>query len=202
MKQAKHQGSMITRAAAACVMIIYLITCLCLPSYANGPEDDYVPDDTDGTELQIMQPSQLEIRLGSDWAGAEFEMETDVGEYPGTIPVSADGTLHVEIGGSETYLLKLVETPAEPPVQATPEPIPEPTPDVLEAPEEEAVEPEKEVPEEEVPPDPEESDNSPMVPIIIFGTGVVLAVGALVAMKVISKRREGSEFGSDDENDG
>lgn len=167
MKQARSQGITITRAAVACVMIIYLITCLCMPSYANGPEDDYVPDDTDGTELQIMQPSQLEIRLGSDWAGAEFELETDVGEYPGTVPVSIDGTLSMELGGSETYVLRLVETPAAPAVEAT----------------------------------PEVSNGLPVFAIVLFGVGLVIAVGVLVAVRVITQRR-GRDEEDDGENDG
>ena len=44
-------------------------------------------DDTDGTEIQVLQPEQLEIQLGTDWAGVEFWLRTDNGMYPDPIPV-------------------------------------------------------------------------------------------------------------------
>lgn len=37
---------------------------------------------TDGTEMQVIQPEQLVIQLGADWAGVEFELKTDAGMYP------------------------------------------------------------------------------------------------------------------------
>ena len=185
------------------LVLIVLMSALCVSVYAIGPEEDYVPDDTDGTELQVMQPSQLEIRLGSEWAGAEFELETDVGDYPGTVPVSADGTLRMEIGGSETYILRLVETPAEPPVRETPEPTPEPAPETPEIPEE--PEPEPEEPADEIPAElvPEErNESNPIIPIAIFGVGILVAVGVLIAMRVIGKGRDQDGYDDGSENDG
>ena len=54
--------------------------------------------DTDGTEMQVMEPSQLEVQLGPEWAGVEFELRTDAGVYPGTIAVDEGGILSLEIG--------------------------------------------------------------------------------------------------------
>lgn len=35
------------------------------------------PQGTDGSELQVAQPEQLEIQLGAEWAGVEFQLKTD-----------------------------------------------------------------------------------------------------------------------------
>ena len=69
------------------------------------PQTAYAADGTDGTEMQVLQPQQLEIQLGSNWAGVEFQLKTDAGLYPGTISVGEDGVLRLEIGGSSTYTL-------------------------------------------------------------------------------------------------
>lgn len=61
--------------------------------------------DTDGTELQIFPPSQLEIQLGADWAGTPFTLRTDMGTYPQSVYVDETGVLKIEIGGSSTYIL-------------------------------------------------------------------------------------------------
>ena len=60
---------------------------------------------TDGTEMQAAVPSRLEIRLGEEWAGAQFRLVTDAGEYPDLIPADGDGVLRTEIGGSTEYVL-------------------------------------------------------------------------------------------------
>lgn len=66
--------------------------------------------DTDGSEIVVSQPEKLEIQLGSEWAGAEFQLRTDQGLYPNLIPVGADGVLRLEIGGSGSYILSCVST--------------------------------------------------------------------------------------------
>ncbi len=58
-----------------------------------------------GTELNVVQAQQVEIQLGTNWTGVEFEMKTDADMYPGTIPVGEDGILRFEVGGSESYIL-------------------------------------------------------------------------------------------------
>ena len=66
--------------------------------------------DTDGTELQVTEASTLEIQLGADWVGVEFQLKTDVGMYPDTISVGDDGVLRLEIGGSSTYTLSCLNS--------------------------------------------------------------------------------------------
>lgn len=97
------------------VMSVIIMLLLLLPQTA------YAADGTDGTEMQVLQPQQLEIQLGSNWAGVEFQLKTDAGLYPGTISVGEDGVLRLEIGGSSTYTLTCLNSSA-------------PVPDVAQAP--------------------------------------------------------------------
>ena len=66
--------------------------------------------DTDGSEIIVVQPEKLEIQLGMDWIGAEFQLKTDHGLYPNLIPVGNDGVLRLEIGGSGSCILSCVST--------------------------------------------------------------------------------------------
>lgn len=80
------------------LFVCCLLMCTSI-SYAVG-------DDTDGTELQVAQPVVLQIQLGQQWAGTEFQLKTNAGLYPGTITVEQDGTLRTELGSSGTYSIR------------------------------------------------------------------------------------------------
>lgn len=43
--------------------------------------------DTDGSELHVAEAYLLEIQLGTDWSGVRFQLKTDAGLYPQSIPV-------------------------------------------------------------------------------------------------------------------
>ena len=45
-----------------------------VPAYAAMAADEFYPDDTDGTEMQLMEPAQLELYFGPEWAGAQFTL--------------------------------------------------------------------------------------------------------------------------------
>ena len=92
----------------AVALILAMLCILCFPVPASA-----VSQGTDGTELQVMKPQNLQIHLGEDWAGAAFELTTDAGKYPGIIVVGEDGVLRLEIGGSENYILSCVNTAVE-----------------------------------------------------------------------------------------
>ena len=81
--------------------VLSLICILCIPVTPIHAE----PQGTDGTEMQVIEPEKLEIQLGADWAGVEFQLKTDSGLYPGTIAVGEDGVLRMELGGSKSYVL-------------------------------------------------------------------------------------------------
>ena len=81
------------------IILILSINCLS-PPFAFA--------DTDGSEISVAQPERLEIQLGSEWVGAEFQLRTDYGLYPALIPVDSDGVLRLEIGGSSSYILSCV----------------------------------------------------------------------------------------------
>ena len=163
-------------------LIVSLAYLICFPV-----EVTYALDQgTDGTELQVMQPSQLEVQLGEEWAGALFELETDVGMYPNAIPVGEDGTLRLEIGGSSKYILRLSEVPQSG-VTSTDETEPADTNSVT-APEPTAEPTQAEnMTEASVPVPTEPAQNTlagiPLKHIVFFGGGLVIAVIALILMR-------------------
>lgn len=159
---------------------------------------------TDGTEMQVIQPEQLAIQLGADWAGVEFELKTDAGMYPGTIPVGEDGMLRLEIGGSSSYTLTCLNSatpapdPAETQVPATngeskeqtePDTKAEQELEVSAADEaESAADAETEISVEKA----DEQENTvagiPILHLVLFGGGLVLAVASLIVMQVMKRR--------------
>lgn len=164
---------------------------------------------TNGDELQVAEPEQLVIQLGEDWAGVEFELKTDAGMYPGTIAVGADGVLRLEIGGSKNYTLSCLNS-------SVPAPIPqdsylqETNPQENEATSQ--TDPENSPSEHPSEPDPTESGEAPTtleqnteagIPtthLVIFGVGLVVAIGALIGLKYLPKKNAASsEY--DDEDD-
>ena len=152
--------------------------------------------DTDGTEMQVEQPSVLEIQLGPAWAGVEFQLKTDSGLYPGTIAVGEDGVLRTELGGSTGYVLSCLGS-------AVPAPAPEDvsleTRDDTNEPEEEPdalSEPDTTSPEGNDLSTTREEDNEeptvggiPVKHIILFAGGLLLAIGCLAGITVARKRR-------------
>ena len=180
-------------------MVLMCMLCCASPAFASAP-DDYFPGDTDGTEMQLMQPVQLEIRLGQEWVGAQFTLVTDVGQYPGAITVAQDGTLRMEIGGSQSYVLKLVgmgnalpETTAVPDGEATPES------EIAPAEGETEGDPAEEGASDEDTGGADAGGGIPIFPIVLFGAGILIAGGVLIVMKVLAKRQASSDDEDDDD---
>lgn len=166
-------------------------------------------DYTDGSELQIATPEQLEVQLGVAWAGVEFQLKTDSGVYPGTIPVGDDGVLRLEIGGSSSYQLTCIGS-------AAPVPTPEPTPEVQPSPaptdtpsatsslileSEASSQPQATITVSEVEPvDPEFTfQDIPVWQLGLFGGGLVVAIGVLIVLAVLKKRRNDDPDEDDDD---
>ena len=181
-------------------VMLALLCCILMCTgvvYATG-------DDTDGTELQVAQPVILEVQLGPQWAGVEFQLKTDAGLYPGTIAVGQDGILRTELGNSGSYVLSCLTLNA-----AVPAPGDIPSPDVTQ--------------QEQAPLTTDSAENAdaasqnaqeqdsgrptvggiPVMHIILFVGGLLLAAGGLVAMRFIRNRRpsERSPYDPDDEDD-
>lgn len=167
--------------------------------------------DTDGTEMQVMEPSQLEVQLVPEWAGVEFELRTDVGVYPGTIAVDEGGILSLEIGGSSSYVLSCLNSSVAVPdpnesMQAPATTVP--TEDVQEenTSASENSETSAETSESGETTESEAEDTEariagiPVKHLILFGGGLVLAIGALIALW-IAKRRSGSSSNSDEDEE-
>ena len=139
-----------------CVALVMAMVCiLCFPVPASATSQG-----TDGTELEVIQPSNLEIQLGESWAGVEFELKTDAGMYPGVIIVGEDGVLRLEIGGSENYILSCLNSTVEIPIPGETVPVDESTETVAE-PTEEAAPSEEADPTEDTTPDQTEPEEVP-----------------------------------------
>ena len=189
-----------------CVALVMAMVCiLCFPVPASATSQG-----TDGTELEVIQPQNLEIQLGESWAGVEFELKTDAGMYPGVITVGEDGVLRLEIGGSENYILSCVNSSVEIPIPG--ETLPE-VEDTVPA-DESATEAVEELdptadPTEGTPPvqtEPESETEGtiadiPIAHIALFGGGLVIAVGGLIGIHFYQKKRESNRTDDDDEND-
>ena len=198
MKERKRGMLQMCAVMAAALMCML---CCVSPAFASAP-DDYFPGDTDGTEMQLMQPVQLEIRLGQEWVGAQFTLVTDVGQYPGAITVAQDGTLRMEIGGSQSYVLKLVgmgnalpETTAVPDREATPEP------EIAPAEGETEGDPAEEGASDEDTGGADAGGGIPIFLIVLFGAGILIAGGVLIVMKVLAKRQASGDDEDDDDDE-
>ena len=187
--------------AKAVALVLAVVCLLCFPVPASAASQG-----TDGTELEVIQPQNLEIQLGESWAGVEFELKTDAGMYPGVITVGEDGVLRMEIGGSENYILSCVKSTVE---------IPEPVePQQTEAEETAATDASQEVqgteaadsdetqPTEAVPAEGEEGTvvGIPVMHMALFGGGLIVSIGALVGIHFYQKR-SGNSAGSEEDDD-
>ena len=178
------------------------------PAYAYAESDG-----TDGTELQVVQAQQLEIQLGTAWAGVEFQLRTDSGLYPDPIPVGEDGVLRLEIGGSSRYTLSCMGLANAMPMME-PDGFAEETAVVVP---EESVEPADESLQDELVDSPEipETPAPTMAPeqqvstvagipvkhLVFFGLGILICCGVLVGLKLAAvNRAEDAEFDEYDED--
>ena len=162
------------------ILTLLILTCISsvvIPVYA----------DTDGTELQVVEPQKLEIQLGQSWAGVEFTLKTDAGMYPNAIPVDEIGVLKLEIGGSKSYVLSCLQSSIDipDPDNNTPATLMTLTRDKQNA----AASKEK---------DAKQSETIPVTQIVFLSVGIVLAISALVAIHITSKRHSSDD---DDEED-
>ena len=188
--------------------ILLFLTMMCMSSFSVRPVFAQ-PQGTNGTELQVAQPEQLEIQLGAEWAGVEFQMKTDAGLYPDTIPVGQDGVLRLEIGGSKEYVLTCMNSSAKAP-STTQAPAWAESPSEEQSEEivtEQSEEITAEQPEEITTEQPEKAEDAlvagiPVLHLCLFIGGMILAVGGLVTMHIIKRRREdesGYEYDEEEE---
>ena len=188
--------------AKAVALVLAMVCIFCFPVPASATAQG-----TDGTELEVIQPQNLEIQLGESWAGVEFELKTDAGMYPGVITVGEDGVLRLEIGGSENYILSCLNSsveipePGEPATAATEEaPATDPTEGEQSV---DATEDEETQPTETVPAEEEEGTVAgiPVMHIALFGGGLIVAIGALVGINFYQKRSGKSNKSEEDDDE-
>ena len=159
-----------------------LLIC-CTPLLSSFP----VHADTDGTEMQVSEPVQMEIQLGPSWAGVEFQLKTDAGLYPGVITVDETGMLRTELGWSKKYILSCLDSPISAPTTPS------------DAEDSQPVEPDISAAAETS--DNSEQDNVPVSSILFFGIGMAVAVGSLIILQIIKKRKTEQEKYLDDDEE-
>lgn len=146
--------------------------------------------DTDGTELQILQPETLDVQLGEEWAGMQFQLMTDAGIYPEKITVDDDGILRLELGGSSKYTLSCLNSSVK----------------VLKQNEKDALKQDKKnnnslkkMKNETVKPDGKTVAGIPVIHIFLFTGGMLIAITVLLIMKFISrsKAKDRDEYDED-----
>jgi hypothetical protein len=167
------------------LLVVAMLCVLCFPVQVMAETQQ----GTNGDELQLMEAQKLEIQLGADWAGVEFQLKTDAGLYPGTVKVGQDGVLRMEIGGSKSYILTCMNSAVE-------------VPEVTQAPA--TTETESEQNNSET--DSAEKGGAtvagiPVLHIVLFGGGMVVAIGALIAMHVVKRRRESEPVYDEDDDE-
>ncbi len=163
-----------------------LAICLCIMCLVTAIPVSATPvQGTQGNELQVLQPSSLEIQLGTKWIGVEFMLRTDAGIYPGTIVVGNDGTLKLEIGGSSSYILSCLQSDV---------PIPEAVFTQASATQNGLLEPE---PDTDI---PAEEDKIPKWPLIIFGFGIIAAFIVLFVIHQYESYRKEQQADEDDDD--
>ena len=157
------------------ILTLLILTCISsvvIPVYA----------DTDGTELQVVEPQKLEIQLGQSWAGVEFTLKTDAGMYPNAISVDETGVLKLEIGGSKSYVLSCLQSSIDIPDPDNNTPV---TLMTLTHDKQNAAAAEKK--------DAEQSESISITQVVFLAVGIVFAISALMAMHITSKRHSSDD---------
>ena len=167
------------------LICILLVSCLALPAFAR--------EGTEGDELQVLQPENLEIYLGAEFAGAQFSLKTDAGMYPGTVVADDQGVLRMEIGGSSAYVLTRLNPSAVAEVD-----VPQTTA-VEGSAASEAGQNAETVPAGTAQQPARQSNAIPTKHIILFAGGTVLCAAFLVTSFVLKRKRE-KNYDEEDEN--
>lgn len=170
------------------------------------PVPIYAAEGTEGTEIHVLQPEQLEIQLGSAWAGVEFEFKTDSGVYPAAIPVDSDGVLRLEIGGSSSYILTCLNSAVSAPAPTQAPAGTQPSYENISKPSAAEDTTTDMDASKAVPNAIDESGERtvagiPVLHLELFGVGMVLAIGCLVLITIRKRQVEALSDYEDDDSD-
>ena len=174
-----------TKTIKSIILCIAMLCIFCFPVQVSAEPQQ----GTTGDELQLMEAEKLEIQLGTEWAGVEFELKTDAGMYPGDVVVGDDGVLRLEIGGSKSYILTCMNSSV-----AVPDP--EQAPATTEESSESSVEKTENTSAENT------VAGISVMHLILFGGGMAIAIGALVGLYIVKRRKQlNPQYQDDDEEE-
>lgn len=175
----RKRGHLYVRA----LTVLVLALALCPAALADtGPD----------TPRITRQPDQLILQLGARWAGVEFELRTDAGVFPAPVVVDASGVLTMDLGGSTTYTLSCLDSTV---------PIPDPAPVEDPPGAGQAVQPEPPAPQPDTPAPAESRQGVPVLYLVVFIGGMVLAVGGLAALYLTKRRLQAGDEEWEDEDE-
>lgn len=171
-------------------MILVLMLAFAMPAFASSvPQDE--GDTIDGG------PNTIIIELGTEWADKEFIVSSENSTEPAVIAVSPEGSLTLSLDGSYIYWLAQDGTASPISVAGEDNSVPD-EPDSSEV----VDEPATDVPD--VDPDNEGGTILPGIPnqhLFMFGGGLIVAIGALVTLYVLKKRRANADYDDVDDDD-
>ena len=72
------------------LLVVAMLCVLCFPVHVMAETQQ----GTNGDELQLMEAQKLEIQLGTDWAGVEFQSRPPVEPVACTAPIRGKYRLH------------------------------------------------------------------------------------------------------------
>ena len=190
----------------------FALACGLLATLGTGISASAENQGTDGTEIQVMEAEQLEVQLGKEWAGREFQLKTDAGLYPGTITVGEDAVLRTELGGSTRYILTCMLTGNPDDTEQASATGNDVSKDTADAPDQEGemesrsgenASGETEIGVQQT--EPADASTGPAVKgegtektvagipikhLVLFSVGMAAAVGGLIVIHIVQKRRE------------
>lgn len=165
------------------------------------PANALADNDVEADPVRTTIADKLIIQLGVDWAGTEFSLTTDMGDYPGVITVNNAGILAMELGGSTTYTLTLLKPAAQAvlPDPVTPSPLliqdsagkEQQTTTAIDA--EPSANASTQATTQQTGKPDSVSDTQESVPtlhLVLFAGGAALCIGGLITMHLLKRRND------------
>lgn len=166
------------------------------PVFASEASQHEIQPDENTAVASFEGPNTLIIELGAEWADTEFTFTSENSAEPAAAVVSPEGVLTLSLDGSYIYRLESGGSDLPQTEKAADSSV------IIEETEEDAADP---IPEQQSEDAGEEGSTIlPGVPnqhLFLFGGGLIVCIGALIAMHVIKKRRTNADYDAEDDDD-
>lgn len=85
--------------------VLVLALCCVFSVSAEESTTELSPQGVEGDVIQVLDPEEIELHLGSQFANRGFTLKLDYGMYPETFYADEYGVLRLGLGGSDTYVI-------------------------------------------------------------------------------------------------